>query len=222
VLHTLYLAIAYIILFASAELMYHKLQFKAEVTRKYVHVLTGILSMTFPVLIKNHWLVLFLCASFLVILLSTMNSSWLRSIHGVKRKTKGSILYPIIVYGCYLAYDHFGAMIFYYTPILVLAISDPLAALVGKSFPKGAYEIFGLQKTLSGSSAFFLSALLLCLGLFTFLGELTFLPAFYIALSTAFLCTIAEAISHHGYDNFSIPAAALLVLTAFAHYSLFI
>lgn len=218
-LHTIGLALAYLLLFSSAEFIYHRWKVKAEVTRKYVHIITGILALSFPVLITNHWLVLLLCASFFVILILTISSPFLRSIHGVDRKTSGSILYPIIVYACYLSQAHFGLLVFYYLPILILALSDPFAAFVGKSRPYGSYTVFAMSKTLSGSLAFFFSALVLCLGLFMGLENMPGLEAFILGASLALACTLAEAISHKGFDNLTIPATATLVLVV--HHLLF-
>ena len=68
ILHTIFLAGVFLILFASAELLYHKFKVKAEITRNYVHIITGLLTMLVPPLIENHWLVMALSGSFLIIL----------------------------------------------------------------------------------------------------------------------------------------------------------
>jgi phytol kinase len=217
-IHTIYLAAAFLVLFTSAEVLYHKFNVKAELTRKYVHFATGILTMLFPPLIQNHWLVLMLCGSFYVILLITMSLKLLPSIHAVERKTRGSVLYPIIVYGCFLVYQYFNELSLFYIPILILAISDPIAALVGKSFPLGPYTVFGKTKTLSGSLAFLLSAFLLCLSLFIGLNSMLLHKAIIISLTVAVASSIAEALTHKGFDNLSIPASAISVLILFYDY----
>src|SRR3546814_15775711 len=51
----------------------------------------------------------------------------------------------------------------YYLPIMVLAISDPLAALSGKKWPWRPYRIAGATKTILGSLVFFMSAFLIVL-----------------------------------------------------------
>jgi phytol kinase len=217
-LYTIYLAGAFLILFTSAEILYHKFKINAELTRKYVHFSTGIITMLFPPLIQNHWLVLLLCGSFYLILIVTMSLKLLQSIHGVERTTRGSLLYPIIVYGCFLTYQYFDQLPLYYVPILILAISDPIAALVGKSFPLGKYKSFGKFKTLSGSSAFLVSAFLLCFFLLYGLNSLPLHKAIITALGVAFATSVAEALTHKGFDNLSIPASALVVLIFFNDY----
>src|SRR4029077_1728821 len=110
----------------------------------------------------NHLYVLFLCITFAVILVVSLKFNFLKSINAIDRDSFGSISYPISVYGCYLvftAYNHNYS--FFYMPILILAIADPVAALTGKKWPYGKYNIMGESKTLIGSAMFFITALLI-------------------------------------------------------------
>ncbi|EAY29260.1 diacylglycerol/polyprenol kinase family protein [Microscilla marina] len=217
-MNTIYLAIAYLVLFASAEFFYHRLKTRAEITRKYVHIVTGLLTMLFPPLIQNHWLVLLLCSSFLIILLASLYFKLLPSINAVERTTRGSILYPVIVYCCYLMYLSQDQFIFYYIPILILTLCDPMAALVGKHFPRGKYITFGHCKTLSGSAGFFAAAVITSLCLVVGLEQMTLTKTLIITVSVAMVTTIAEALSHKGYDNLTIPFSALAMLMLINHY----
>lgn len=217
-LNTIYLALAYLALFSTAEFLYHKLKIKAEITRKYVHLVTGLLTLLFPPLIGNHWLVLLLCASFLVILLVSMHYNKLQSINAVQRTTRGSILYPIVVYCCYLVYLEYNQYAFYYIPILTLAICDPIAALVGKKWPLGSYVTFGNAKTLCGSISFFLTAWVISALILQSWVELDFVSTLLVALVISLATTISEALTHRGYDNLTIPFSALLVLIVFKEY----
>lgn len=206
-LNTSYLAAAFLALFGSAELLYHQFKVKAEVTRKYVHIVTGLLTMLFPVLVVNHWLVMALCGSFLFILLASLHFNKLPSINGVTRISKGSILYPIVVYGCYAVFVITHNIFLFYVPILILAICDPLAAFVGKRFPWRPYTTFGYTKTTSGSLAFFVSAFAIS---FLFYSVDTLSHRILLSAIAGILTTLAEAVSHKGYDNLSIPIAALM------------
>ncbi|WP_221393042.1 hypothetical protein [Dyadobacter sp. NIV53] len=163
----LLLASCFLILFGFAEFLYHRKKVKAEWTRKIVHIGTGILTLTFPVLLHSHWQVLFLCGSFLIILLISLRYNMLPSINNIGRFSYGSILYPVVVYGTYLIYTHVEkGLIMYYLPILILAICDPVAALTGKHYPFGSYRIGGNNKTLSGSLSFFIVCILITLTTF--------------------------------------------------------
>lgn len=212
-INTIYMSVAFLALFGSAELLYHVFKIQAEITRKYVHTVTGLLTMLFPLLIGNHWLVLLLCSSFLIILVASLYFKMLPSINAVQRVTRGSILYPIVVYGCYLLFYYYGELRFFYLPILILAICDPIAALVGKKWPMGSYYLFGHSKTMSGSFGFFSSATIMCIAIMVGVEELNFSDAILISLIVALFTCAAEAVTHKGYDNLTIPASALLALT---------
>jgi len=204
--------VVYLVLFTTAEILYHKFKVKAEITRKFVHLSTGVISLLFPPMIENHWLVMVLCASFLFILLASLKFNLLKSINAVERTTRGSILYPFIVYGCFLMLAYYDDMIFYYIPILILAIADPVAGLLGKKWPKGEYTVFNNTKTLSGSSAFFITAAGVAL-IFLFIFSSKSATALIAVATIVSLATaLAEAISHKGYDNLTIPASAMLIL----------
>jgi len=215
IVHIIYLAMAYLVLFVSSEVLYHKFRFKAEFTRKYVHIATGVLSLLFPLLFDNHLFVLGLTFSFLIILLLSVKYDFLKSINEISRVSRGSILYPIIVYVTYLVYHNYNQMIFYYIPILILAICDPIAAFIGKIWTKFSYKTFGQTKTLTGSIGFFIVAIVVGLLLMLNLESIGIVKAIVIALVIALTTTIAEALTHKGYDNIAIPLTAIMVLILF-------
>lgn len=212
ILNTFFLAGGFLALFGSAELLYHRFKVQCEVSRKYVHVATGIITLLFPLLIHSHWLVLLLCSSFLLILIASLKLNMLPSINAIDRVSRGSILYPIVVYAAYLVQAYFESYVFFYIPILILAISDPMAALFGKKYPIGRYKIIKDEKTLMGSSVFFLSASLITgILLFTMLG-LTGSTWLGLTLIIALGTTLSEAISQNGYDNLAIPVVGMVLL----------
>ena len=71
----LFLATAFLALFAISEFIYRTFKVEAEYTRKFVHMGTGILSLLFPVLLNSHWEVLILCTTFSVILMASFKLS---------------------------------------------------------------------------------------------------------------------------------------------------
>jgi len=214
-LNTLILAGLFLSLFGVAEFLYHVLKIKAEYTRKLVHFGTGLLTLLFPLMLNNHWLVLLLCASFAVILILSLRFDLLKSINAIDRVSIGSIAYPVSVYGCYLAFDYFDQRYaFFYLPVLILAICDPLAALFGKKWPWGKYNIGTENKTIMGSLAFIASAVLLLILLpkiFTFLNYQP-IPFVYVLVFVPIIAAISEAVSRKGSDNLSIPASVLITL----------
>lgn len=215
------LAAAFLSLFGFAEILYHRYKVKAELTRKIVHVGTGLLTLLFPLMLSNHWWVLFLCASFALILLLSLKFHFLPSINAIDRESAGSLAYPVSVYAAFLFYDLYDKhLVYFYLPILILAISDPVAALVGKKWPWGEYKMGADKKTLAGSIGFLISAFAVCVTLLVLLsgsepislGRLV-IKSFGLALAGS----IAEGITSKGYDNIAIPLAILGTLIAFEY-----
>ena len=212
IINTGILAGIFLFMFLTSEILYHKFKVKAEYTRKYTHLATGLLALLFPVMIESYWFILILCGSFFVILITSMQLNFLKSINAVDRKTKGSLLYPIVVFGLFLIYENYNQAIFYYVPLLILAICDPIAGLTGKKWPVGEYNLFGKTKTFLGSSFFLISALITSLSLLIFVENASFTEALSLSVIIAIVTTVAEAFSHGGYDNFTIPGTAVLLL----------
>ncbi|MEY4903392.1 MAG: hypothetical protein RLZZ292_1207 [Bacteroidota bacterium] len=213
IFNLIYLSLLFLALFVVAEVLYHRFNVKVELTRKLVHVGTGLLSLLFPLLLSNIWSVFFLCGSFFIILIGTLKYNLLQSVNAIRRESVGSLAFPVAVSMSFFAYTYFGQQhIFYYVPILILAFCDPIAALSGKNFPYGKYTIGAAKKTAVGSTMFFLSACVVyfCIALFLHLNIDT--PFIIKGLCIALATTIAEAVSGKGYDNITIPLAALLVL----------
>lgn len=213
ILKTAILAALFLLLFAIAEFLYYKLKIKASFTRNLVHFATGAITLLFPLMLANHWLVLFLCASFALILILSRKFNFLKSINAIDRFSYGSVLYPVAVYGCYLAYNFLGKdLIVFYLPVLTLAICDPVAALVGKRWPHGIFYIAGSQKTMTGFLSFFISSIIITLLLLCFLSSVNFKNILALAFLIAAASSIVEVISIKGTDNITIPATVVFIL----------
>ena len=210
-LHNALYAGGFLVLFALGELLYHVFKTPIEISRKFVHFGTGIITLSFPLVLTSHWSVLILSVSFIGLLIISLKFNLLKSINAIERESLGSILYPVVIYLTYLCYQQFGDVMYFYLPVLVLAISDPMAALCGKKWPYGTYKISKDKKTLVGSSAFFISSFIIC---FCFAPSLEkgWIQAILIPLSIALISTLFEAISQKGWDNFFIPASVILTL----------
>ncbi len=218
ILNTLLLGLCFLALFGLAEWLYHKAKVKAELTRKLVHFGTGFLTLLFPVLLSNHWFVLLLCSSFALILIGSLQYKLLPSINAIDRPSHGSLLYPISVYGCYLAYVFYDyKLVLFYLPVLTLAVCDPLAALFGKRFPYGKYKIGISNKTMVGSAAFFISSFILtwCIAFYLHPHGLQASAVLTLACTISCLATISEALSGRGLDNLTIPMCVLGILLSY-------
>jgi phosphatidate cytidylyltransferase/phytol kinase len=206
------LAASFLVIFGLAEIGYHFLHIKAEYTRKFVHIASGLLTLTFPLFLTNHWLVLALCLSFAGLLLGSLALGLLPSINAVGRFTLGSLAYPAAIYGTFLVYSHYHSLLYFYYPVLTLTICDPIAALVGRKTGWKKYSIANEHKSLSGSLAFFVAALILGFVLLSAMDFALGLPALITVCLVAAISAITEGISPKGLDNITIPAVVILIL----------
>jgi phytol kinase len=219
--NTLVLNLLFLGLFGFAEFLYHVMKVQVEYTRKLVHFGTGLLTLLFPLWITNHWYILGLCSAFAVLLVVSKRFKFLPSINAIDRVSHGSILYPVAVYLCFVFHQWFDTIDCYepvytgfYIPILILASCDPVAALLGKRFPKGQYKVGEGHKTLTGSGAFFILAFCISSAVFLFNYSNYNAKTLAIALFLALATTGIEAVSPKGWDNLTIPLTAILVLYA--------
>jgi len=217
-LNILTLMATFLTIFGSAEFFYHQFNLRVEWSRKYVHCAAGLMTLLFPVMLGSHWLVLMMSVCFAVILFFSKKLNLLKSIHNIERKSKGAILYPIAIYFCFLMYDLVDLGIFFYLPVLIMAVSDPVAALCGKRFPRGNYQIGSAHKTVVGSGAFMISAFMICFGVFSLLWQLPFYLMITCSIGIAVATTVVEAVSGNGSDNITIPACVLFILFWMHHY----
>ncbi len=201
-------SIGFILLFALAEYLYRFKKVEVEKTRKLVHLGSGMMTMLFPLFFQSALEVSFLSLSFLGILIASKKYKLLPSINAVERKTTGSFWFPIAVILCFLAQVYFADLAFYYLPLLTLTLADPIACLVGKSKPIHIFKLKASQKSIGGSAAFFVTALVLSM----LLLDDGFLSGPITPLSIAAVATIAEFFGGKGYDNITIPSSCIATM----------
>ena len=214
------LSFAFLALFGLAEILFHWGKVQAENTRKLVHAGTGLLTLLFPIYLEHIWQVALICSAFLLLLIVSLRYRFLPSINKVERKTAGSLLYPVIVLVVFSYYHlmqqeifFFHPYIYFYLPMLILAICDPVAAISGKWYQQRYASREG--KTFFGSTGFFLAAWLIG---FLFLSLYTYLsipPLLLVSFFIAILAALSERFSNGGWDNFTIPLSVMIVLYAF-------
>ena len=183
-----------------------------EATRKFVHLTGGIVSLCFAYVFKSHWTILALCVAFVTLMATTRKMGLLKSVHGIKRKSSGDILHPVAIYLTFAATSYFEKPDFYLISVMVLSVSDALAAIIGVSYGFKVYSVEEERKSLEGSVIFLLSTFLIVhlgLLLLTSVGRMECVLS---ALLIAVLVTCFEAISLGGADNIIIPFGTLFII----------
>ncbi|KKQ53148.1 hypothetical protein A2865_02545 [Candidatus Woesebacteria bacterium RIFCSPHIGHO2_01_FULL_39_17] len=167
--------------------------FDKELTRRIAHILSGLFGAIMGSILEPPVFITFVLV-FLVIISLSYGVKFFSSIHNVKRKTYGEIFLPLGILIAYLLAN--GSMTNYLASVLILAISDPLAGIIGDISNK---------KLTYGSVVFFVSTLSVLLVIFKF-------EQFVFVVSIALIVTLVERISSYGTDNLTIPLASSLLL----------
>jgi hypothetical protein len=145
-------------------------------------------------------------------MVGTKKLGLLPSVHGIKRKSAGDLLHPIAIYLTFALTSYMEKPEYYLISIMVLSVSDALAAMIGVSYGVKVYRVEEEKKSIEGSFIFLLSTFLIVhlgLLLLTHTGRL---ESVLIALLIAVLVTCFEALSLGGADNILIPFGTLFLL----------
>ncbi|MBN2634662.1 MAG: phosphatidate cytidylyltransferase [Prolixibacteraceae bacterium] len=201
------------------ELIYRRLHPGGEITRKFAHFSSVLATVPFPYIFPSHWYILMLALLFTAVLFITQDGFLLRSIHDIERKSIGSYLLPMSIYITFFFSEVFDNKFLYILPVLILAVCDPMAAILGINIKtyNGRIKIFGkkLNKTRLGTGSFLMLSFIISLIALYFHRHTFDLKTFLLALSVAVATTIGELVSWRGSDNLTIPLSAVLILVLF-------
>ena len=195
----------------------------AEVSRNVVHVGVGVFVALAPFFFSRPEWVYALAVGFVVVNGVALGRGWLAGMHGVRRRSVGTVTFPLALVVALAATWSVDAERLFALQIAfgILAFADPAAAWVGTRVGRpGRYRIGGGVKSVAGTAAFFVVAFAVALGgLLAFrtsgvigwgLGEIA-LAAFVVAAATS----AAETLGGRGWDNLFVVVAALVVLVYF-------
>ena len=190
------LSVGYLVVVLAIELLKRKRKVSSEITRRLIHIFSGIYTVLDYFLLPAAWFIALITLSLIVMAIS-QRYGWFSSIHDVKRRTYGEIFLPI---GTLLTYAiSQGRPEIFIPSIFIMTFADSFAGLTSDLLKKE-------RKVFQGSIVFFVVAFLL-------LVENTHLPTGHIWLA-ALVVTLVERFSPLGTDNATVPVAtALLLLT---------
>ncbi len=199
-----------------SEILHKIFKIEALFTRKFAHASTGIIAVSFPFYIESQQTVAVISGLFLALLIVSKRKDFLHSINKISAVSYGSVLYPLAIYLSFLAYSFLKNDAVFIASILVLAVSDPLAAVSGTLLKRRRENIrtFGRdKKTLFGSSVFACSATIIIFLTLLLCVDIQVIDAFIVSVSGGFISSLAERISINGFDNLTIPLSLFLFLT---------
>jgi len=186
-----------------------------ELKRKALHISIGVAAISFPIFLQEPWMIAAAVGLVIVWLTLVRRLPFLRRhfggvLHDVKRESLGDIYFAISIGGLLLLTQN--EPILFVIPILILALADAFAAIVGKAFPIGPLAGVAEGKTAAGCITFFIVAFIVSSGM---LATFVILPTTHLLLLAAGLATttcLVEAISRRGIDNLIVPGMAYLTL----------
>ncbi len=196
----------YVLLIFLCEYLNRRLHIAAEYTRKSAHTISALSALFFPYVFTDPVYIFILCSTCCIILFITNRKRLLRSIDGVERRSGGSYLLALAIGVTYYISVTLKDNTLYVLPILILAIADPFAGIVGKRVSSKSV-LNG--KTIAGSLTFLSLSLLICIIYLTTSHCKHILELSVFAASAA---TVAELLSPRGTDNLTIPLTVTGVL----------
>jgi phytol kinase len=186
-----------------------------ELARKCVHVLMGLVALSFPWIFNSAWPV-FVAALLAIAVLGAvrclpyLKSRWGPVLGGVGRDSLGELYFPVAVALVFWLAD--GDKLLYCVPILVLALADAVGALVGTRYGLSSYTTDEGRKSYEGSLAFFIVAFFAVHIPVLLATETGRADSLLTALTLALLVTLMEALAWRGLDNFFIPLTSFFAL----------
>ncbi|HMS32318.1 MAG TPA: hypothetical protein PKA29_03555 [Candidatus Saccharibacteria bacterium] len=221
------------LIFLSSEYLVHKKITHGELSRKYIHVLTGLTLAGSCFILNINQIILVCIVLNLSLILADRLFSFLEhrkfksgsfgahlkgafrvydeSQEGVKRWTIGHLIYAI---GIGLVAVIFQSKSLFFTTTLILALADGMAALVGKRYGIYLFKVPGGVKSIEGSTIFFFITLTIISFYILMLrtGEFGEYVTLSLGYKTVFnvvlvsgIITVSEAIVAYGLDNITIP-----------------
>lgn len=190
----------------AAEYLARKTNMHGELTRKFVHMMVGTFVAFWPFFLSWRQIEILSFAFFIVILLS-IRFTIFTAIHTVPRKAVGEISFAMVI--GFLALISSSKYIFM-AAMLSLSIGDAMAAIVGLlKGDNNQYKVFGKIKSIAGTSAFFVCAVLI-MGLYVLMSNSN--ASFITLLVVPLLATVTENVAINGTDNLAMPLLIALLL----------
>ena len=192
------------------------LNISPELSRKFVHVMVGILVSLAPFFLTSQVPVIALGILFTIFNYIALRNDRFKGMHTTERVSFGTVYFPIAFTLLVLMFWDRNIVLFV-VAMLILAFSDTAATVVGERVnSKNKFILWYDKKSWPGSIAFFVMTLIVVLSaypLYTHLSGQPALPWVHLigmSLFTAFVSTVGEAVSKRGSDNLTLTLSAAL------------
>ena len=214
-LKVLLLLVVTAVAYGGLRLFQIRTQASPELVRKLFHISGGIIGLALPWLFDDFAPVMLLGVVVTGALVALRIVPQLRSglgqvIFGVQRQTVGELCYIASMGLLFWLTGH--DKLLYSVPLLILALADTFAALVGEQYGKLRLKMSGDRKSYEGVLAFFLTAFFCVHVPVLMWGQTTRLASLLIGVDVSLLVMMAEAATSWGLDNLIIPIWGYMLL----------
>ncbi len=209
--------LALVLIVLAADFIQRLFKWPPEATRKLVHIVVGIVVATTPFVLHSMWPMVILGILFTIVDFVAVRRGLFPGMHDTGRQTYGTVFYPIsfVILTVTLWNQHKLILV---TAMLIMAISDAVAAIVGGKSRTPVVLHFGPEKkSVQGSTAMFFSTfIIVCV---TFYGavlldfyDLSISRILWIAAVTGILAMASEVVSAKGSDNLTVPLGSAFAM----------
>ena len=172
-----------------------------ETTRRIAHIVGAVSVAFLPLFLQLPELIV-LAVLFTAVLVLTRGRNMLCSVHAIDRASAGALVFPAgLLLAVLVGWHHPGAIAY---AALVLGLADPAAAVAGTRIKGVGWAVVGGHKTISGTVAFYLVAVVVGV----LVGVATGGPHLFAAVAAAAVLATIEGSIGYGLDNLPVPAVA--------------
>jgi uncharacterized protein (TIGR00297 family) len=209
--------IGIVLFIIAAETLRKRFGWQPEFSRKLVHILTGVMILFTPFVFTSYQPLVWMALLFVMVTTLGIRSGRLKGIHDTRRKSYGTVFYPLTFLILVLCFWESHKVIVI-SSMMILAFADAAAAIVGENLRcPHEYRLCGDKKSLEGSAVMFASSFLIITLILPLLGgidglNISWPAALWAGFAVALIATAMEALSSSGSDNVSAPLGAAFVL----------
>ncbi|MGV3576799.1 MAG: diacylglycerol/polyprenol kinase family protein [Devosia sp.] len=203
-------------LMLAVRLLGQRFGWNPEVSRKLIHVGTGSLALTFPLLFSNPLPVLVLLGLAIPLMFAIrlgVLGGLGNVLHAVQRQSYGEVYLALAIAITFLRAEE--QPVLYVLPILVITLSDTAAALIGTAYGRQRFRVEGGAKSVEGVVVFFFITWLASLIVLVLMSGAAPLNMVLISMLLAAFCALVEVDSWRGLDNLFVPIGAFLLLARY-------
>jgi len=189
---------------AASELLRRATGKGGEFTRKFVHVGIGLWIVPTIILFETWYWAALPPAAAVVMNFASLRLRLIKSIERGQTADYGTVLFPLSFVICIAAFFRTAAPEAAAAGIIVMALGDAAAAIVGRTFGRHPYTFLGAKKSIEGSAAMLVVSWAAVFGVLVFFRTPSAKAAAVAALLAA-VGTALEAAGRNGLDNLTVP-----------------